>query len=153
MTTEILNRAEVVSYNLAGKYVLFDFWADTVPEYLFPGVEQLLAMGFTPIMAHPERIRVMQREPAVVERLTKMGLLLQCNTWCLTDRVGTPTRDLSERWLRDGRYFMLGTDCHNAHTLPIRFEGLRRAIEMVGEQAVRELTVTNPEKLLAEAVA
>lgn len=149
-TAHELNPGDVVTYSLAGKYLLFDFWADTLPEYLFPGVEQMLSLGFIPIIAHPERIRVLQRDSSVVERLLKLGLLMQCNTWCLTDRVGTPTRDMSEAWLRAGRYFLLGTDCHNAYTLPIRFEGLRRAIEMVGESAVRELTVINPRKLLAE---
>jgi hypothetical protein len=59
-----------------------------------------------------------------------------------------PARHAHARLLRDGRYFMLGTDCHNAEGLPIRLQGIERAIELVGEQAVHDLTVANPQKLL-----
>jgi protein-tyrosine phosphatase len=138
---------QIVSYGLAGKHLLFDFWADTFPDFLPPAVKHLQALGYTLIMAHPERVRAVQDDPAVADRFIEMAILLQCNTWCLTDPTGTPTRDVSERLLRAGRYFLLGTDLHDPATLPIRIEGLRRAIELVGDDAINQLTIANPRQL------
>jgi protein-tyrosine phosphatase len=143
-----LSRMDIVSYGLLGKHVLFDFWADSAPDYLLPAVAHLRSLGLVPILAHPERIRVIQENAALLEKLMDMGLRLQCNTWCLMDRPGMPTRDVSERLLRADKYFLLGTDCHNPSGLPVRFAGVSRAIEMVGEEKVRELTITNPRTLL-----
>ena len=139
---------QIVSYAFAGKHLLFDFWADTFPEFLPPAVTHLQGLGFTLIMAHPERLVAVQNDPAVADRFIEMGILLQCNSWCLTDPLGTPTRDVSERLLRDGKYFLLGTDLHNLATLPIRLEGVRRAIEFVGAEAVDQLTIAHPRQLL-----
>lgn len=141
--------AEIASYGLAGKHLLFDFWADTFPDFLPPAVQRLQGLGFTLIMAHPERLIAVQTDPAIADRFIEMDIRLQCNSWCLTDPVGTPTRDVSERLLRDGKYFLLGTDLHNAATLPIRLEGVHRAIEYVGADAVDALTITNPRQLVA----
>jgi histidinol phosphatase-like PHP family hydrolase len=58
------------------------------------------------------------------------------------------TRILVERWLKEGRYFVLGTDTHNPGTLPCRLDGLRRAIELVGAETVAKLTVENPRLLM-----
>lgn len=138
---------QIPSFGLAGKHLIFDFWADLFPEFLTEAVAHLQKLGFTLIMAHPERVRAFQRDVRMIERLEKMGLLLQCNSWCLMDRPGLPTRDISERLLKEGRYFCLGTDTHNAASLPVRLQGIEQAVEMVGEQAVRKLTVENPAKL------
>jgi protein-tyrosine phosphatase len=143
-------RHAVVSYGLLGKVLLFDFWADVLPTSLIPAVEHFMQMGYRLVMAHPERIVAFQREPALLDDLQRRGLLIQCNSWCLMDPVGTPTRDVSERLLREGQYFLLGTDTHNARTLRERLDGIERAIEMVGRDVVRELTETNPATLFTK---
>ena len=99
----------------------------------------------------PERLKAVQDDPDLVGYFVELGLLLQGNLYCLIEsalcpRVATRT---AERFLCDGRYFMLGSDCHKPETLPVRFAGLRRGIEMVGSELIDVLTMTNPRKLLA----
>ena len=43
---------------------------------------------------------------------------------------------------------MLGSDMHNLAGLPIRMNGLARAIELVGEPEVWRLTRDNPSQLV-----
>lgn len=135
---------EVVTYALAGRYVLFDFWADMFPEFLPPAAKHLQSLGLKLVMAHPERIKCVQDDPASVDRFLEMGILLQCNTWCLTDRPGLPTRDVSERLLREKKYFLLGTDLHNFKSMKPRMDGVRVAADIVGEAEVKRLTEENP---------
>jgi protein-tyrosine phosphatase len=139
---------DIVTYGLAGSYVLFDFWADAVPDFLGEATEHLKGLGFRLVMAHPERVKAIQDDLTCIDGFLERGILLQCNTWCLRDPVGTPTRDVSEQLLRAGKYHLLGTDLHHFESMPPRMEGVQRAIEMMGEEAVRVLTEENPRKML-----
>jgi len=68
---------------------------------------------------------------------------------CLGDENNTARRALAEQWLKQDRYFMLGSDLHRLDTLPRRLHGLRRATELVGQNVVTRLTQTHPAMLLA----
>src|SRR5438045_7383329 len=95
----------------------------------------------TVILAHPERMKAVQVEPELADYLQKLGVLLQGNLQCFSDPAGSATRVTAERYLREGRYFLLGSDLHNLRTLDVRLEGLKRAIGIAGEEAVNTLTV------------
>jgi protein-tyrosine phosphatase len=142
---------DVVTYNLAGKYVLFDFWADTasqVRERVEPAVRHLRKRGFELILAHPERIAALQLDERLLNRLTELGVKLQLNSWCLTEPRGSTKRDMAERLLLDGRYFLIGTDLHRPSGMEIRVNGLGVAERLVGRDEVERLTVTHPRLLI-----
>ena len=151
LTTVAVDRPadQFVTYNLGGRYVLFDFWADELPAAFEPAVRGLIDRGFELVLAHPERIAAFQHDPTLVDRVAAWGVRFQMNTWCLTAPESSPTRTTAERLLRDGRYFLFGTDTHNFAGMDVRLRGVELAIEMVGAAAVDELTRTNPAKLLA----
>jgi tyrosine-protein phosphatase YwqE len=138
----------IVTYGMAGKFVLFDIWADALPDFFEPNVRWLQGRGLTTILAHPERMRAVQDNPKLADDFEKMGLLLQGNLQCLADHPDAMTRRVGERYLRDGRYFMLGSDLHNPQTLPHRLAGLQNAIRWMGDAFVDQLTKVNPAKLL-----
>jgi protein-tyrosine phosphatase len=144
-------REDVVTYNLAGKYVLFDFWADTasqVRELVEPAVRHLRERGFELVLAHPERITALQGDERVLNRLTELGVKLQLNSWCLTEPKGSAKRDMAERLLLDGRYFLIGTDLHRPSGMEIRVNGLGVAERLVGRDEVERLTGANPRMLM-----
>jgi protein-tyrosine phosphatase len=143
--------ADVVSYGMARKYTLIDLWADRLPPFFEPQVRWLQSLGMTVVLAHPERMRAVQDEPELADYFAKLGLLLQGNLQCLGDPLGTSTRDTAELYLEQGRYFMLGSDLHNLRTIDVRFNGLKRAIEAVGEEVVNRLTMENPWKIVVES--
>jgi len=140
---------EIVPLGL-GKYMLVDMWAAEVPEFFESAIRWLQGMGLTVIMAHPERMRAVQDRPEVIDDFRAMGVLLQGNLQCFGDKPGADTRRCAEQFLSEGKYFLLGSDSHNPQSMDIRIAGLRRAIELVGETKVDELTKTNPRKLVPE---
>jgi len=144
-----LKREQIVTYALAGKYILFDFWADELPLFFESAVRHLRSLEITPILAHPERVVALNYgDDRMIDRVQEMGVLLQMNTWCLTDPPTAATRRAAERWLRDGRYFLFGTDSHNAASMSTRIEGVAIAERLVGREVVEQLTKFNPQKLL-----
>ena len=143
----------MVSFGMGGKFVLVDLWCEELPPFFLPGIQWLQSQGVKVILAHPERMAAVQRDPDLADAFAELGLLLQGNLQCFSDPVGAPTRRTVERFLLEGRYFVLGSDLHNLSSLPMRLDGLRRAIDLVGDDAVDRLTVTNPRTLLPPAYA
>lgn len=147
-----LNDRDVVSYGMAGRFALFDFWADSLSECagsLDAAISDLRAKGLKLILAHPERIRAMQDDTgAAMDWFEERGVFMQLNSWCLTD---ARLRERAERWLKQNRYYLMGTDLHGPGGMPMRMRGLDIAESLVGREAVERLTVLHP-RLLLEAV-
>jgi protein-tyrosine phosphatase len=141
--------ALIVSYGMARKHALIDLWADVLPKFFEPQVRWLQSLGMKVILAHPERMRAVQDEPELADYFQDLGLLMQGNLQCLSDAPGAATRETMEAYLEQGRYFMLGSDLHNLRTLDLRLNGLKRAIELAGAEAIDRLTIQNPGLLLA----
>jgi len=139
---------ELPTFAMARRYCLFDIWADRIPGFFWKTVEWLQSLGLKVILAHPERMRAVQDNPGLADDFAKAGLLLQGNLQCLADPPYAQTRQVIERYLAGGRYFLLGSDLHGLAGLDNRLLGLQRAIELVGEKEVGRLTVDNPQQLL-----
>ncbi|MFT3788023.1 MAG: hypothetical protein QM770_17940 [Tepidisphaeraceae bacterium] len=148
MPLESMDPSDIPTYGMKRKFALFDFWSNTLPSEYEKRIELLQSMGIQPIRAHPERIGVFQRDPGLLDRLSERGVWFQGNLQCLADPPGRATRDLAERWLREKRYFMLGSDTHGLDSVNIRLQGLANAIEFVGAAEVDRLTKENPRVLL-----
>jgi protein-tyrosine phosphatase len=136
------------TFRMAGKYALIDLWADRLPPFFEPAIRWMQGAGLTVILAHPERMRAVQDDPALADYFAELGLLLQGNLQCFNDRPEAAPRITVERFLAEDRYFLLGSDLHNPETLNLRLRGLKRAIELAGPKRVRKMTVENPKVLL-----
>lgn len=140
---------QIPTYANQGRHALFDFWGAQWPEQIWIWIGRLRSLGIEPIVAHPERVELLRDNPDLVAQLEREGLRLQGNLESLSGNLGPATLRLAERLLTEGRYFMLGSDLHRLATMPQRIEGLRRAIQLVGEAKVDELTRLRPATLLA----
>ena len=141
-------REQIVTYAMSGQFVLIDMWHDRIPDFVAPAIRNLQSFGLKVILAHPERMRAVQEDGSVVDFFTDLGVLLQGNLQCFSDAPHAHTRQTAERLLLDDRYFVLGSDLHGLETLPPRLAGLERARELVGDDALDRLTITNPRTLL-----
>jgi protein-tyrosine phosphatase len=137
----------LVSYNMAGRHVLIDLWADKLPEFFAPNIRWLQSRGAKVILAHPERMRAVQTDPSIADYFAELKILLQGNLQCFGDPPNADTRRVAERFLREGRYFVLGSDLHNLKSLPIRIAGLYRVIDMIGEAGAWKLTSEHPRQI------
>ena len=125
--------------------MFFETWRKYRAGHPISGIETL---PLDVVLAHPERMAAVQKRPELADYFAEIGLLLQGNLQCFSDPAGSPTPRVVERYLLEGRYFLLRSDLHNLASLPMRLEGLKRATSLVGEETVDRLTVENPRQLL-----
>jgi len=144
---EYLTEAGIPTYGLNTKYVLADCWEVDWPLWATRGVEWLQKQGLMVILAHPERMPMLRKQPGALAELKALGVLFQGNLNPLSGVDAPDTGARAEQYLREGLYFMLGSDAHRPETLATRIQGLARAGELVGAAAVEQLTVVNPGKL------
>jgi protein-tyrosine phosphatase len=150
LSPEIARRKDIdiiPTFGMNTRYVLADLWEPDWPAWADQGVDWLQNRDFTVILAHPERMKVMREKPQFIQTLADRGILFQGNLGPLGGSEPEPQRLLAETFLRDGRYFMLGSDCHGFSHVAVRLQGLERAKTLVGEKAVMELTLENPSRL------
>lgn len=122
------------------------------PTYTDRVLFDVMAAGYRVLLAHPERYAVAMQQPDLLFDLHDRGVLFQVTTGSLAGLFGNPARDLAERLLRRGMVDVLASDAHSAGRRFVSVsEGLDRARELVGADAVQRLTVTNPHAILNDA--
>lgn len=146
-----LDPTALVTYAMQHRYLLIDFWSDKLPAYFAEVVRWIQGHDLKVILAHPERMRAVQDNPSLADYFADLGLLLQGNLQCLGDPPEHPTNRVAQQYLREGRYFLLGSDLHKYESLPVRLAGLQCAIDLVGEQTVWKLTRDNALSLMPES--
>lgn len=119
-----------------GSYFLLEFPFD----FVFPGTQNFLfnaqAQGWVPIIVHPERNKVIQRNPGILYDWIKIGALIQVNAGSLTGLLGEAAQYTSFQLLRYNLVHIIASDAHSPnHRTPelsfvhslLKKEGIRIA--------------------------
>jgi protein-tyrosine phosphatase len=73
----------------------------------------LQARGFKPVLAHPERCPIFQRDPSRLARLVNGGVVCSITAASLAGRFGTTVRKFSLELLYDGLVHDVASDAHD----------------------------------------
>ena len=92
-------------------------WAP--PIDLWGTLEKILAAGYRPVVAHPERYRYMGRSE--YKRLAAMDVRLQLNVPSIVGSYGESVREKAQFLLRGGYYSMVGSDCHRKKSITSQY--------------------------------
>lgn len=130
-------------------YIFIEFPAD----HVFPGVKELffelLSLGLTPIIAHPERNAVFLRQPQLLYELVQMGALCQVNSGSFLGYYGEHVRQGVFNLLSFNLVHFMASDCHHPTTIPpLLSEAVQLAAEVIGSDEARALVVDNPRAVL-----
>ncbi len=128
------------------RYMLVEPPFTSLPEYVDEELETLMARGVWPVLAHPERNRVIQSDPDRVRSFIAQGVLTQINTGSLLGHYGPQALETGVYLLRRGLAHVLATDAHSAtgQRVPNMRSGYEAAALLVGEDAARAMTRDNP---------
>ena len=133
----------------AGRYVLLELPANSVPPMFNQPLYRAQLEGWLPILAHPERNTVFQAGPELLEALIEHGLRVQVTATSLTGAFGAQARQAAETFLRRGLVHFVATNAHSKDKRPPRMkEALAALRDIVGGAAAQALTVENPRAVI-----
>jgi protein-tyrosine phosphatase len=145
-------RSGRVSTLNGSRYLLLELWnTNWLPE-TERVIFELRAFGITPVLAHPERYRVFQKEPARLAALLRQGVLAQITASSLVGMQGRMAQRTAETLLKMGLVHCIASDAHGLHKRPptIR-EGLRQAARIIGPARTRQLVEDWPTTIITNA--
>jgi protein-tyrosine phosphatase len=91
-------------------------------------LRELQARGFRPLLAHPERCPIFQRDPSRLARLVNGGTMCSITSGSLAGRFGTTVRRFSLDLLYDGLVHDVASDAHDhLHRPPDLLTGFESA--------------------------
>ena len=110
-------------------------------------VFRLRLEGATPILAHPERLDLLD-DPATVEGLRIQGALIQITAACMF-APESRAHGRAVEWIRRGWVHAVASDAHDVEFRPPRLSAARRWLaDRFGSPLADDLTCGNPRKIL-----
>jgi protein-tyrosine phosphatase len=85
-----------------GRFVLVELPSDSIPRLVPEFLFSLRLAGFAPILTHPERNRMIQHRPALVEEWMQSGTFTQVTAMSLTGDFGAEPRNAAFALLERG---------------------------------------------------
>lgn len=127
------------------RYVLLELWNNSwIPE-TERVIFELRAFGIVPVIAHPERYRAIQQDPARLGTLVQQGVLAQLTASSLIGMQGNTTRRCAEVLLKKGLIHCIASDAHGLQRrMPSMTSGLRYAEKLLDKMRVHHMIETQP---------
>lgn len=132
---ERVAKKELMPIGPEGNHLLIETSYVNPPMGMEEMIFDVMAMGLTPILAHPERYRYMDKKDYA--RWKERGLLFQTNIMSLLGLYGETARDKAEWLLKEGLIDLTGSDLHRRMQLvkalemrPKDHEALNRLVEV-----------------------
>ena len=105
----------------------------------------LLGKGLVPILTHPERNPMLQRQPERVADWVEMGMLVQVTATAFTGKWGKPIQKLAHWYGEKGLLHVLASDAHSPnHRNPVLSEARKVVAKAYGEGFASALVEGNP---------
>ncbi len=121
-------------------------------EFVFPGTRDfifnVLTEGWIPIIVHPERNKVIQRNPAFLYDWVKTGALIQVNAGSLKGLFGEDARITSFHLLHHNLVHVIASDAHSPKRRPPELSFVHSTLENEGIEIADLLVYDNPRAIL-----
>ncbi len=146
---ETVRDGQIMTIADQGNYLLLEPPFIGIPNYLEQLCFELQIIGITPILAHPERAEIAQRQPEVYTRLVEHGCLIQINASSLRGEYGGTIRRIAADLIHKQLAHIIASDGHNATSRPPVLSKVRRAVVQAGdEHAFAKMTELVPNHIL-----
>jgi len=128
-----------------GNYMLVELPSIHIPTYVDEFLFLLQARHITPIIAHPERHPAIGRDPEILRRWERRGILAQVNATSITGKSGHKVQKVAEFLLCNNLAHAVGSDAHGIkHRLPELNTAEVKMLSLLSPEVVYRLLYYNP---------
>ena len=132
------------------KYLLIEFSDFALSPYVTNGIAQLRQSGLRPIVTHPERNLMLQRNREAILRFLDAGCLLQVTADSLCGNWGPIAQKTAEWLLQKRAVHAVASDAHDTESRPPKLSPARaRVARLAGESTADLLFDVNPGKIVS----
>ena len=148
---ERVKSGDAGTINNAGKYLLLELPAQTVPSGIKDEIFSLKVNGITPIITHPERNTIIQHDMNILFEFVSMGALCQVTAMSITGDFGGMVMKCAEMLLKNRLVHLIASDAHSFDSRPpVLSPAVEAASGIMSSYKDAERMVTEvPEAILA----
>ena len=129
--------------------MLIEFEVHQLPDINFKKLFELKMNGVTPIIAHPERYKDVQKNLSIVESWLKAGCIIQIDAGSVLGKLGKMARVTSEKIIRNNWCQILGSDSHdNSRRAFCLKDALEIVSQWVGPNEAKKMVNENPKAII-----
>ena len=133
------------------RYMLIELPMNSSINYLDHIIYYLDTIGVKFILAHPERYRIVQEKPELVEEYVEKGCLMQCNFGSILGMYGNEPKKVMKHLLKKDLVHFVASDCHNKGGVYLKVPKAVKKIEkIIGKEKTYEITTLNQQKILKD---
>lgn len=114
---EDLQDGDVLSLNKT-KYVHIEFPFESVPRYAEKLLYNLQIAGYTPVIVHPERNKVLKEDPDRMYDFVQKGALSQVTAASVVGKFGKDAQKYTHQLLESNLTHFIASDAHNTIARP-----------------------------------
>ncbi len=127
------------------RYILMELSDFSIPPQLPAMIASLSTRGLVPILTHPERNPLLQRQPERVAEWAEMGVLVQITASAFTGKWGKGVQKLAKWYADHDLIHVIASDAHSAnHRTPVLSEARKVLAKAYGDELATKLVETNP---------
>lgn len=129
-------------------FLLLELPSSHIPNYIKCIIRDLLNMGITPIIAHPERNLAICEKPERLEVLIREGAAAQLTAGSIAGHFGRAIQKTSMELVKGNLVHTYGSDAHNLSTRPFLFEKGLSYLEKQKEMEAVDLFLENNSRIV-----
>lgn len=131
------------------KYILMEYHPTVEYSYLRTSINNVMQMGYIPIIAHIERYICILEDWELTLELKNMGAVIQVNAGSVIGDSGSKVKKFIKRLMKEEVVDVIGTDAHsNGRRAPRMQECAKYVCRKYGEKYAKEMLCDNAEKIL-----
>ncbi|MTI67206.1 MAG: capsular biosynthesis protein [Firmicutes bacterium] len=131
------------------RYMLIEFPMLDNPYFIESLIYDLKVKGIVPIIAHPERYKMITNNPNVLFKLIKQGALVQINLPSLKGSYGPIIKDTAKKLIEHNMIHFVGTD---AHSFNIRTPNVEKPFKILkshlDNKKLKKILYENPKAVI-----
>ena len=151
MTREVprmIREGRLLSLNQTG-YFLTEFSFGIEQEEMDEMLHDLMELGVTPVIAHPERYRCVQESESGIAKWKNRGCLLQVNRGSIFGRFGSGAKQCVDRLLDQHMVTCIASDAHKPYERTTYMADVKEYMEQeYSFEYSKKLLYDNPKRIL-----
>ena len=144
---QLLSQGKLPTIN-GGRYLLTEFGYQTQEAEFAPMLQNILDLGYIPLIAHPERYNAVCMEPSLVGQWLDMGCHIQLTGGSVLGTYGRTVRRTAGWLLKNSMVACIASDAHNLNQRSNYLQDVCDHLTVqYSKQYARSLMYHNPAKI------